>query len=214
MTAVQRNAKNVAPESPYACSQRVCVSRNQVHSGLFVSAGQTQPCSLFMLGYTCIRIRWWKYNNVKATVVYSPTKWATQNCLPFLGLVPLFETEQFSAIASQLTAQWPRHNVSSECLCQPQIPPRLTFVPVWHIVLLTFTSRGGEDGGVRRAKMASKRPTAVWLHMVIFQLFLWQPKPAFFFFFYKKAGYLEQFLWQQNCVSRKPGDISSHFSSY
>lgn len=35
-----------------------------------------------------------KYDNVKATVVYNPTKCGNQNCLQFWGrLVSVFETE-------------------------------------------------------------------------------------------------------------------------
>lgn len=140
------------------------------------------------------------------------------SCCIWDGGRPKVDWWQFSAIASQLTAHWPRHSVSSECLCKPQIPPWLTFVPMWHIMLLTFSSRGGEHGGAWQAKKASKQPTTVWLRMVIFRLFLWQPKLAFFFsffFFHKKADHLKQFLWQQNQVFfGKPGNISSHFNGH
>lgn len=127
---------------------------------------------------------------------------------------PKVDWWQFSAIASQLAAQWPRHSVSSECLCKPQIPPRLTFVPMWHIMLLTFSSRGGEHGGAWQAKKASKRPTTVWLRMVIFRLFLWQPKPAFSFFsFFSQKGGPPQAVF----MATKPGvfrETWGHFQPF
>lgn len=129
---------------------------------------------------------------------------------------PKVDWWQFSAIASQLAAQWPRHSVSSECLCKPQIPPRLTFVPMWHIMLLTFSSRGGEHGGAWQAKKGLQTADHSLTPYGDFPaVFVATEARFFFFFFFFTADHLKQFLWQQNQVFfGKPGDISSHLSGH
>lgn len=199
MTAVQRNVKNVASESPYACrtvqSETVHIEkpssfRPVCQLTLSVLNKVNPAASLCEAAHVSEQA-----NKIWQCEGYSglqPNKMWQSKLFAVLGKIsvciwdqgrPKVDWWQFSAIASQLAAQWPRHSVSSECLCKPQIPPRLTSVPMWHIMLLTFSSRGGEHGGVWQAKKASKRPTTVWLRMVIFRLFLWQPKTAFFFSF-------------------------------
>lgn len=129
---------------------------------------------------------------------------------------PKVDWWQFSAIASQLAAQWPRHSVSSECLCKPQIPPRLTSVPMWHIMLLTFSSRGGEHGGAWQAKKGLQTADHSLTPYGDFPaVFVATEARFFFFFFFFTADHLKQFLWQQNQVFfGKPGDISSHLSGH
>lgn len=229
MTAVQRNVKNVASESPYACRT---VQSETVHIEKPSSFRPVCQLTLSVLNKVNPAASLCEATHVseQANKIWQcegysglqPNKMWQSKLFAVFGKIsvciwdrgrPKVDWWQFSAIASQLAAQWPRHSVSSECLCKPQIPPRLTSVPMWHIMLLTFSSRGGEHGGVWQAKKASKRPTTVWLRMVIFRLFLWQPKPAFFF--HRKADHLKQFLWQQNQVFfGKPGDISSHLSGH
>lgn len=232
MTAVQRNDKNVASESPYACrtvqSETVHIEkpssfRPVCQLTLSVLNKVNPAASLCEAAHVSEQA-----NKIWQCEGYSglqPNKMWQSKLFAVFGKIsvciwdrgrPKVDWWQFSAIARQLAAQWPRHSVSSECLCKPQIPPRLTSVPMWHIMLLTFSSRGGEHGGAWQAKKGLQTADHSLTPYGDFPaVFVATEARFFFFFFFFTADHLKQFLWQQNQVFfGKPGDISSHLSGH